>query len=78
VGFPPGGSAGKALGGGGFGALLGFADGGTRTQKQNFVNSSGVASLCAMALFFSLLAGIRLLFGIAWFLFSANTPQLSG
>jgi hypothetical protein len=48
----------------------------TRTRKQNFVSSSGVALLCAMALFFSLFAGIRLLFGIAWFLFSANTPQL--
>lgn len=47
-----------------------------RTPKQSFVKSKDVAILSGMALFFSLLAGFRLLFGIGSFLFSTNAPQL--
>jgi hypothetical protein len=37
----------------------------TRAPNQNFVTSKGIAYLCSASLFFSLLAGVRLLFGIA-------------
>lgn len=50
----------------------------SRTLKENFVHSPGVALLCALTLFFSLSAGARFLFAVGTILIFGTITDAGG